>query len=118
MAPRTLAPKLVQGASPEPLYDIHPLTGISIEVFYSDRRLETFGRVGRGWFWWPRKRGCSPEGLPAGPFASRYAAFGHATGLQNTFGQFRTPDASTLLPRTIVLEATPRQLAKNLKHIK
>jgi hypothetical protein len=28
--------------------DIHPLTGISIEVFYSDRTLETFGR---SWRW-------------------------------------------------------------------
>jgi hypothetical protein len=32
-----------------PLYDIHP-TGISIEVFWADRTLETFGRGGGGWF--------------------------------------------------------------------
>jgi hypothetical protein len=30
----------------EPLFDIHPLTGASIEVFYSDRGLETFGSFG------------------------------------------------------------------------
>jgi hypothetical protein len=59
----------------EPLYDIHPLTGISIEVFYLDRSLETFGRSGAGWFWWPRRRGCSPDGLATGPFAARYAAY-------------------------------------------
>jgi hypothetical protein len=54
----------------EPLFDVHPLTGASIEVFYS---LETFGRGGAGWFWWPRRCGFSPDGLPTGPFASRYA---------------------------------------------
>ena len=41
----------------EPLYDIHPRTGANIEVFYADRTLETFGRVGAGWFWWSRRRG-------------------------------------------------------------
>jgi hypothetical protein len=34
----------------EPLFDIHPLTGTSIEVFYADRTLETFGRGGAGRF--------------------------------------------------------------------
>ena len=28
----------------DPIYDINPLTGIVIEVFYTDRTLETFGR--------------------------------------------------------------------------
>ena len=46
----------------EPLFDVHPRTGASIEVFYADRTLETFGRGGAGWFWWPRRRGCSPDG--------------------------------------------------------
>ena len=41
----------------EPLYDIDPQTGASIEVFYADRALETFGRCGAGWFWWSRQRG-------------------------------------------------------------
>jgi len=45
-----------QRAAHKPLYDIHPLTGISIEVFYADRTLETFGRCGAGWFWWSRRR--------------------------------------------------------------
>ncbi len=62
----------------EPLYDVHPLTGASIEVFYADRRLETFGRCGAGWFWWCRQRGFSPEGQPTGPFATSYAAYRHA----------------------------------------
>jgi hypothetical protein len=61
-----------------PLYDINPLTGISIEVFYADRTLETFGRGGAGWFWWPRRRGCLPEGPATGPFATSYGAYRHA----------------------------------------
>ena len=43
----------------EPLYDIDPQTGATIEVFYADRALETFGRCGAGWFWWSRRRGFS-----------------------------------------------------------
>jgi hypothetical protein len=64
----------------EPLYDIVPETGVSIEVFYTDRTLETFGRGGPGWFWWPRRRGCTPAGTPTGPFATSYAAYRHALG--------------------------------------
>ena len=59
-----------QHARHEPLYDINPRTGVSIEVFYMDRTMETFGRCGAGWFWWPRRRGCSPEG--AGDWPVRY----------------------------------------------
>jgi hypothetical protein len=55
----------------EPLYDIVPETSVSIEVFYSDRTLETFGRDGAGWFWWPRRRGLSPDGPATGPFELR-----------------------------------------------
>ena len=62
----------------EPLFDINPLTGISIEVFCSDRTLETFGRGGCGWFWWSRRRGFSPDGPATGPFATSYAAYRHA----------------------------------------
>jgi hypothetical protein len=61
-----------------PLYDVHPLTGISIEIFFTDRTLETFGRGGAGWFWWPRRRGCSPDGPATGPFATSYRAYLHA----------------------------------------
>jgi hypothetical protein len=44
-----------QRAHREPLFDVRPQTGVSIEVFYTDRSLETFGRDGAGWFWWPRR---------------------------------------------------------------
>ncbi|KRQ95515.1 hypothetical protein CQ12_38690 [Bradyrhizobium jicamae] len=67
----------------EPLFDFHPLTGTSIEVFYADRTLETFGRDSAGWFWWPRRRGFSPDSPATGPFATRYAAYRHA---MNTAG--------------------------------
>jgi hypothetical protein len=63
----------------EPLSDIDPLTGASIEAFYSDRTLETFGRCGGGWFWWPRRRGYPPAGAAAGPFPRSYAAYRHCT---------------------------------------
>ena len=42
-------------------------TGATIEVFYADRALETFGRCGSGWFWWSRQRGFAPEGLAYRP---------------------------------------------------
>jgi hypothetical protein len=66
----------------EPLSDINPQTGVGFEVFYSDRRLETFGRGGGGWFYWARRRGSSPEGPATGPFATSYAAYRHAVGGQ------------------------------------
>ena len=63
----------------EPLFDVHPVTGANIEVFYADR-LATFGRGGAGWFWQVRKRGFAPEGPATGPFASSYAAYRSAIG--------------------------------------
>jgi hypothetical protein len=67
-----------QALQREPLFDVHPRTGVSFEVFYSDRTMETFGRGGAGWFWWPRRRALSPDGPATGPFATRYAAYRHA----------------------------------------
>jgi hypothetical protein len=75
-----MAPTSHQRPCREPLFDINALTGISIEVFYSDRTLETFGRGGCGWFWWPRRRGCSPDGPASGPFSTSYGAYRHALG--------------------------------------
>src|SRR5450756_1267608 len=57
----------------EPLYDIDPQTGASIEVFYADPALaNSFGR-GTGWFWWTCQRGFLPDRPPTGPFATSYA---------------------------------------------
>jgi hypothetical protein len=64
----------------EPLFDVHPQTGVSVEVFYADYALETFGRCGSGWFWWSRRRGFSPVGPATGPFATSFAAYRHALG--------------------------------------
>ena len=61
----------------DPLYDIHPAIGVSIEVFYADRTLETFGRVALGGFG-GRAEGSSPDGSPTGPFATSYATYRHA----------------------------------------
>ena len=73
-----MAPPTTQRARHEPLYDVDPLTGASIEVFYADRTLETFGQGGAGWFWWSRRRGVSPDGPATGPFATSYSAYRHA----------------------------------------
>jgi hypothetical protein len=72
------APNPGRRAAHDALYDINPLTGISIEVFFADCTLETFGRGGAGWFWWPRRRGFSPGGQATGPFPSSYSAYRHA----------------------------------------
>jgi hypothetical protein len=68
----------MQRTAHDPLYDIDPATGASIEVFYADRELETFGRCGAGWFWCSRQRGHSPAAPPTGPFATSYAAYRNA----------------------------------------
>jgi hypothetical protein len=73
-----MVPHTTQRARYEPLYDVHPRTGASIEVFYADFTLETFGRASTGWFWWPRRRGFSPDGAATGPFATSYAAYRRA----------------------------------------
>jgi len=58
----------------QPLFDVHPVTGASIEVFFADG-LATFGRRGAGWFWHFRLRGCASDGAAHGPFPSQYAAY-------------------------------------------
>jgi hypothetical protein len=72
MLPEARTPNPRQRAS---LFDIHPQTGASIEVFYADRSLETFGRSGAGWFWWPRRRGFAPQGPVVGPFPTTFSAY-------------------------------------------
>jgi hypothetical protein len=70
----------------KPLFDVHPVTGASIEVFYADRTLESFGRGGAGWFWWPRRRGLAPEGRATGPFPTSYSAYRNALRLAKRSG--------------------------------
>ena len=80
MAPQGLWAGPGQHAGREPLFDVHPLTGATIEVFYADRTMETFGRCGAGWFWCSRRRGHAPSQSARGPFATRYGAYRHALG--------------------------------------
>jgi hypothetical protein len=69
---------MTQSLRHEPLFDVHPRTGTAIEVFYADRRLETFGSGDAGWFWWSRRRGFAPDSSATGPFATSYGAYRHA----------------------------------------
>ena len=78
MAPQAVGAGPGQRAEREPLFDVHPLTGATIEVFYADRTMETFGRCGAGWFWCARQRGFAPTGPATGPFATSYGAYRHA----------------------------------------
>jgi hypothetical protein len=111
----------LQQACREPIHDVHPLTGISIEVFYADRTLETFGRGGCGWFWWPRRRGCSPDASPFGPFATSYAAYRHALGTSlgtkvDTLSNFKVKSGGygDLLAERVGFEPTVRFPAHTL----
>jgi hypothetical protein len=72
----------------EPLYDIDPHTGETIEVFYADRSLAmSFGARNAGWFHWSCQRGCLPEGLPVGPFGSSYLAYRDALAVGDLFAK-------------------------------
>lgn len=59
----------------EPLYDIDPQTGATVEIFYADSALaRSFGTLGAGWFWWS----CQPDfqpGQATGPFGTSYTAY-------------------------------------------
>jgi hypothetical protein len=62
-------------AACEPLYEIDPRSGVSIEVFYADRVLAGSFGTRSGWFWWTFQRGFLPDGPPTGPFATSYTAY-------------------------------------------
>jgi hypothetical protein len=53
----------------EPLFDVHPVTCATVEVFWADTTLETFGRGSSGWYWQPRRRDHAPTGPAHGPFS-------------------------------------------------
>jgi hypothetical protein len=59
----------------EPLYDIDPRNGASVEIFLADRVLAKSFGTRPGWFWWSCRRGSLPDGLPTGPFPTSYAAY-------------------------------------------
>jgi hypothetical protein len=65
----------------DPLYDIDPQTGASVEIFYADSAVaESFGTPSAGWFWWSCQCGSLPHDLPTGPFTSSYLAYRNFTG--------------------------------------
>jgi len=72
----------------EPLYDIDPQTGATVEIFYADGAVaRSFGTSEAGWFWWTCQSGSLPSDLPAGPFTSSYLAYRDvATSWTNTDG--------------------------------
>jgi hypothetical protein len=72
----------------EPLYEIDPQTGDSVEIFYADRAVaRSFGTSDAGWFWWSCQSGSLPRDLPSGPFANSYLAYRDvATRWTNTDG--------------------------------
>jgi hypothetical protein len=94
-----------------PIFDVHPLSGASIEVFYRDHALDALGTGRAGWFWWSRRRGFSPESPAIAPFPTGYAAYRHAltrseTGCEHGF-------ASTLLPKQGRVEAQNSETRKS-----
>ena len=76
---RAVASELVRRAACEPLYDLDPQTGASIEVFYADQVLAASFGTRPGWFWWASRAGLPPNDLPKGPFATSYLAYRDAT---------------------------------------
>jgi hypothetical protein len=60
----------------QPIHDVHPLTGISIEVFWADTT--------------PRRRGFSPDSPATGPFPTSYAAYRHAISSDGAGAKRRT----------------------------
>jgi hypothetical protein len=75
----------------EPIYDIDPHTGASLEVFYADAVLARSFSAGCGWFWWTCQPGRLPEGHPSGPYPTSYAAYRGAlvgsVGIPTCFGK-------------------------------
>ena len=51
-----------RGTAYEPLYDIDPQTGATVEIFYADRALAAcFGMRDAGWVWWSCRSGFLPR---------------------------------------------------------
>lgn len=68
-------------AGGEPLYDIDPQTGATIEIFFADQALaKCFGMRSAGWLYWACEPGCWPPAEPRGPFATKFSAYRAALG--------------------------------------
>ena len=84
-----------------PFFDVQPRTGVSIEEFYADRALETFGSWGAGWFWWARQR-AMPQPVRRPVRLLRATRSGKRAG---PIQEYFCSGASTLLPRLARVEA-------------
>ena len=83
-------------AAHEPLYDVDPRTGDTVEIFYADSALaKSFGTVA-GWFWWSCRCGGLPDRAPTGPFPTSFAAYRDTRGSPKTVAQFGKRTTSTL----------------------
>jgi hypothetical protein len=80
----------------EPLYDVDPNSGDSVEVFYADDVLAKSFGTRPGWFWWRCRRGSLPDGLVTGPFPTSYAAYRDTPGSPKTVAQFGKRPCTTL----------------------
>jgi hypothetical protein len=72
----------------EPLYDIDPRTGDSIEIFYADSALAKSFGTRPGWHWWSCRSGSLPDRLPTGPFPTSYAAYRDTPGSPKSVAHF------------------------------
>jgi len=72
MHPKTVALDPQRCAKYEPLYDVDPSSGATVEVFYADRM---FDGMRAGWYWWSCKSGSVPKWPPKGAFRTSYSAY-------------------------------------------
>jgi hypothetical protein len=71
MRPKTAASD--RSAKFEPIYDVDPITGGTIEVFFADH---VFDGMRGGWHWWKSgSPGGVPDWPPNGPFGTSYCAY-------------------------------------------
>jgi hypothetical protein len=64
----------------EPLYDVDPRTGDTVEIFHADSALAKSFGTRPGWHWWSCRRGFLPDRQPTGPFPTSYAAYRNMLG--------------------------------------
>jgi hypothetical protein len=78
--PKLVTTHLEPCAVDEPLYDIDPRTGESVEIFYADSALAKSFGTRPGWFYWSCRTGSLPDRQPTGPFPTSYAAYLNVLG--------------------------------------
>jgi hypothetical protein len=91
---RSISSATVRRPFHEPLYDVDPRTGDSIEIFYADEVLAKSFGTRAGYFWWRCQPRFLPDCPPKGPFAISYLAYRHAAS--RWFDAERMPGVSVL----------------------